>query len=200
MQIALLCCYPILVHLSIALQEPGYRILALLIFIAGIAYKNLAKGVLATWLTLFAVAITALAMHHFGYDMYIFYLPPILIPALVASVFVRSLLPGNKALITGIVERARGPIKDNIRAHTVLLTKIWAVLLIAMTIFALLISWLASEWLWSIYTNFISYILVAALLVGDFFYRRMRFKDHNHPGFCQYISIVFHSRFSNRRS
>lgn len=197
MQIAILCLYPLLIHLSIVLQHPGYRVLALVLLVAGLLYKSLAQGKIIPWLFLTSISVIALLIHRYYHGMLVFHLPPIIIPALIAGIFIKSLLPGNEALITGIAEKARGPLNAKMRKYTRLVTLLWALLLISMTVLALLASWFASAWLWSIYTNFISYLMLLIFFIGEYLYRRIRFKDHDHPGFRQYIEIVRRAKITN---
>jgi uncharacterized membrane protein len=199
MQIALICCYPIFIHLSVVLQEPWYRVPALILLTAGILYKGLLHKNKSAWLTLLAVIVITLAVSRINQWQYAFYLPPIVIPALIAGIFIRSLLPGNEPLVTSIGEKARGPLSTAMRQYTRRVTLVWAIMLVVMTALGIALPVLSSEKIWSLYTNFLSYISIALLFVGEYLYRRVRFKDHNHPGFRQYLNIVLRAGNQIRR-
>ena len=199
MQVALLCCYPVLIHLSVVLQQPLLRVPALVLLTAGIAYKGLLRKSRAAWITLITVVLVTLAASQINEWLYAFYLPPVLIPALIASVFIRSLLPGREPLVTAIGERARGPLTVEMRSYTRIVTLMWAILLCSMTLLGIVLPLTAGEHIWSLYTNVISYLLVAVFFVGEYLYRRFHFKDHDHPGFRQYLEIVLRSGNNNRR-
>ncbi len=199
MQIVLLCCYPVLVHLSVVLHEPWYRVLALVLLTAGIVYKGLLHKNRSAWLTLLAVIAITLAVSRINQWQYIFYLPPIIIPALIAGVFIRSLLPGNEPLVTAIGEKARGPLPIEIRLYTRRVTLAWAIILVVMVALGILLPLLSGDKAWSLYTNFLSYISIAAFFVGEYLYRRIRFKGHDHPGFRKYLDIVLKAGNQIRR-
>ncbi len=200
MQVALLCCYPLFVHISIVLQIPSYRIAALVLLATGILYRELKNRSWTAWLTLLLVTALVVIASQIDHWLYAFYLPPVLIPALIASIFIRSLLPGNEPLVTAIGERARGPLTSEMRIYTKRVTLVWAIFLSITAVLGLALPFAANEQVWSIYTNFISYISVAVLFIGEFVYRRYRFKNHNHPSFREYLNIVLRAGKQNGQS
>ena len=193
MKIALLCCYPFFAHLAIALEQPLLKLLALALLTAGILYKGLINKQKKVWLIFLSVICIMLLVTQTNQWFYAFYIPPILLPAIIASVFFISLGPDKEPLITDIGEKARGPLSPELRSYTRRLTQLWAYLLTAMAIWSALLPWLASIWLWSIVTNFVNYIIVALFFVVEFFIRKKRFKEHRHPNFKQYLNIVLNS-------
>lgn len=199
MQIALLCCYPVFVHLAVVFQEPWFRVLALILLTTGIVYKGLLNKSRGAWLTLLAVIVITLAVSRVNQWHYLFYLPPVLIPALIAGLFIRSLLAGREPLVTAIGENARGPLSTEMREYTRHVTLMWAVVLIVMTALGIVLPLLSNERIWSLYTNFASYMFVAIIFVGEYLYRLYRFKNHNHPGFRQYLDIVLRANRKNLR-
>jgi uncharacterized membrane protein len=38
--------------------------------------------------------------------------------------------------------------------------------------------------------NLANYLLVGAFVVGEYVFRRLRFRDYAHPGFAEYVRIV----------
>lgn len=193
MPIALISCYPLFIHLAVHFEEPVFRAPAVFLLAAGILYKRLIKPEAAAWAMLAAVGLVTAAVALAGPAKYLFYLPPVVLPALIGWGFARSLLPGRTPLVTAIGERVRGELDPPMRRYTKAVTGVWAVLLAAMATWSALLPWLAGDWVWSVVTNFINYVLIGVLFIGEFLLRKLRFKNHEHPGFKDYLSIVFGS-------
>lgn len=200
MQAALLCCYPLFIHLSVQFEEPWLRAPAVFLLAAGILYKRLLNREKGAWSIFVGIVLLTVAITLTSPSKYLFYLPPVALPGLIGAVFIRSLLPGNQPLVTAIGERVRGELGEQMRRYTKNVTVVWAVLLVAMTLWSALLPWLVGDWLWSIMTNFVNYILIGVLFVGEFTWRKLRFRDHVHPSFKDYMSIVFGPNGIARRS
>lgn len=116
--------------------------------------------------------------------------PSVLVPWFLAAVFGASLLPGRTALVRAIGERARGPLEPALARHAEAVTALWALFLAALGAVALLTHLAGSQRLWFIATHVGAPLATAALFVGEWLYRRWRFRDHDHPGFFEYLRIV----------
>lgn len=194
MQIALLCGYPLCMHLAVTLELPLFRALAIGLLSAGILYRGLRNRHPGSWLCFGAIVGITIIIANIEYSKYLFYIPPVLVPALIAGIFISTLLPGKEPLVTAIGEQARGPLSPEMRRYTKSVTRMWAWFLSIMTVWSALLPWLAEPWLWSLVTNFLNYILVAIVFVGEFMVRRKRFTEHNHPSFKEYLKIVTKSK------
>jgi len=191
---ALLLSYPLLVHLAVWFDLPGLEFLALFFLILRLLLPGLKRHRLLTW-GLFLVVLAALcAVSYLDITIYFLYLPPVLISLLFFSVFLHSLLPKHVPLVTAIGERARGPLSAEMRSYTWSVTLIWTVFFALMALWSALLPWLASVEIWSLFTNFVNYILVALLFTAEFMYRKWRFQEHDHPGFIDYFKIVANAR------
>jgi uncharacterized membrane protein len=62
---------------------------------------------------------------------------------------------------------------------------------------SLLLAVFAPMPLWSLFTNFINYLLLAALFPLEYLYRRIRYQHLPHTGFIGYLRDV--SRINYRR-
>jgi len=127
-------------------------------------------------------------------EIYLLYLPPVLIPALLFVVFVRSLGQGNEPLVTGIAEKAQGPLTLVMRVYTRQVTIVWAVVFAFMVLNAILLPVYARPEIWSLFTNFINYILCGILFLGEYYFRLWRFPDQDNPGFIQHIKNIIASQ------
>ncbi|VAW90129.1 hypothetical protein MNBD_GAMMA17-1650 [hydrothermal vent metagenome] len=198
MQVALLLLYPLNVHLGIALEWPVMQLFAIMALAAGILYKGLKRGDSLPWLIFLPVVLVSAGTAYFDIAIFILYLPPILIPLLIFSLFFRSLMPGGIPVVTDIGEQARGPLTAEMRHYTRMVTVVWVVVLGLLTLEAAILPWVASEIVWSLFTNVVNYLVIAFLFAGEYVVRRVRFRDHDHPGFIQYLRIIFNANVRKR--
>ena len=188
--IVLILSYPLLIHLGVWLEQSIIQVFALLILALGLLLPGLRQGRHLIWalfsLTLLLVGLLA----YMNTAIYLVYLLPVAIPLFCWAAFFHSLLPGQTPMVTAIGEQARGPLSGQMRSYTRGVTVLWAVVLAAMALWSALLLWLASPALWSLFTNFINYIVLAVLFMAEFVYRKWRFRDHDHPGLTEYLKIV----------
>jgi len=190
MQVVLLLLYPLNVHLGIVMELPVMQLFAIMALAAGLLYKGLKRGDSLSWLIFLPVVLVSAGATYFDIAIYVLYVPPILVPLLIFSVFLKSLLPGQIPLVTDIGEQARGPLTEEMRHYTRQVTMAWVLVLGLLTLEAGLLPWVASDMVWSLFTNVINYLVIALLFVGEYVVRRVCFRDHDHPGFVQYLRIV----------
>ena len=74
----------------------------------------------------------------------------------------------------------------------------WGSFFVAMVLWSALLPWLTTVMLWSLFTNFLNYLMAALLFVGEYIYRRWRFQDYDHPGIIDYIKIVVRADIRKR--
>lgn len=198
MPVALTLSYPLLVHLAVWLELPVIKIVALLVLALGILLPGLLKRSPLTWGIFSLIMLMLGTIYYLDDAIYLLYLPPIIIPMLLGSVFLRTLLPGETPLVTIIAERARGPLPEEMRRYTWRVTLMWGSFFVAMLLWSALLPWLTTVMLWSLFTNFLNYLMAALLFVGEYIYRRWRFQDYDHPGFIDYIKIVVRADIRKR--
>lgn len=194
MQLLLLFCYPILVHLAVYLETPALYIPAIIVLTSGVLYKGLKQKNVAEWLIFLGILVSTIICHAWNVAIYILYLPPILITSIIFSSFALSLRKGRVPLVTDIGEKSRGPLTQQMVDYTTRVTQFWALMLGLMLINTLSLTFYASPELWSLFTNVINYITIGAIFIGEFLYRRFRFKNHNHPSFTDYLKIVLNTK------
>ena len=194
LRVFLFCAYPIAIHSAIYFDRPALTILGLVFFWLGIFLHRLlplkSLKALSFWAATIAFATGLIILLRFNAAVWIAVIPPVLIPALVASVFIMSLMPNNKPLVADIGERARGKLEPRLYKYAVNVTRLWAVLLVMISIESLLLALFASPALWSLVTGFLNYFIVGAVMVAEFYLRRQLFPGHDHPTFIEYIKIV----------
>lgn len=190
MQIALLVAYPILVQLSFIFNNPSLQTAAIMSLTCGLLYKPLKKRETKTWLTtIFIALLSALALHTES-TIYALYAPPIIVPSLLCIVFGYSLTREQTPIVTAIGEASRGPLSPEMICYTRGVTQLWTIVFMITIANAILLPILTIPTIWSWTVNVVNYIVVGIIFLGEFIYRKHRFKDHNHPNFVEYIRIV----------
>ncbi|MCF6259915.1 MAG: hypothetical protein L3J98_07110 [Gammaproteobacteria bacterium] len=190
MPVALTLSYPLLVHLAVWLDLPMVQILALLVLALGLLLPSLRQGNRFTQGLFLLILVLLFAINNQGVTLYLLYVPPVVIPLLLWGVFFRGLLPGGKPLVTAIAEQVHGSLPAYMCRYTRSVTLMWAIFFAAMALWSALLPWLGSITLWSLFTNFINYILAALLFVIEYVYRKWRFHHYDQPGFVDYLRIV----------
>lgn len=190
MRLALIICYPLLLHIAIWRELPGLQLVALIFLALGLLYENLKQKNAASWgLLIFLVSLIT-ASHQYGGSIYFAYFPPVVIFMLLLFVFANSLRKNQIPIVTDIGEKTRGPLSPEMRKYTRSVTLVWSLFFLVMTLWSIVLPWFVSPVTWSWLTNFAHYIIVAALFSAEYIYRKWRFQDHDHPNFMNYIKIV----------
>jgi uncharacterized membrane protein len=114
----------------------------------------------------------------------------ILINVALAFVFGASLLPGRDPFISRFARMEHGTLPADLDRYTRRLTWIWTVLFAAMATIALALSLFGSLAAWSTFTNLVAYALVAALFVGKYAYRRLRYRNYRHATLLDLVANV----------
>ena len=196
MRLLLLACYPLGVHLWVITQQPVWQLLAMVCLAAGIQYSGLRQGSLLAWGALLLIALASVWLVVNKMAQYAFYLPPVVLPLLASIVFLRTLIPGEVPLVTAIGRQVHGQLPLELERYTRRVTVFWPLLLALMALVAALLPLSGSFLAWSWFSNFLSYALVAAAFLGEYFYRRWRFRHFPQPSFRAYLAIVFNSESS----
>lgn len=188
--LALVIAYPLLVHASILWPEPWLRWSALAVLCALPLYASLKAGRAWAWALLLAALAACGALVAADASQVLLYLPPVLIPLALLMPFARSLRAGEEPLITRMARIARGTLPPDLAPYTRHLTILWVVVFALMILSAVLLALFASLHVWSIATNFVHYFVIGALILGEYLYRRWRFRHLPHPGFIAYLRLI----------
>ncbi len=191
--VALTVSYALFSHLATIVASRDLQWLALLAVAATPMCSALLRGRPGFWLLFLLLALALWWLVHAGGGQYALYLPPVLLPLVLAACFAHTLRPGRTALISSIASAARGSLAPAIAIYTRRLTLFWALFLTALAGVALLLSVTGPLWLWSLFTNFVSYALIGVVFVVEYLLRRHWFREHPHYGFFTYLGIVIRS-------
>ena len=84
----------------------------------------------------------------------------------------------------------QGTLSDELAAYTRTLTWLWTLLFAGAALASLLLALSGNRDAWSLFTNLVNYLLVAALFLGEFVYRRLRFRNYRHQSPFQLLRNV----------
>lgn len=186
----LIVAYVAALHLSIAFKSPGLQAVALGILGLVVLYAPLMKRRYWAWLLLSAwIAITLMMANSWSAKLLLF-MPSVLMPLLMLLVFAPTLAPGRTAMITSVAAAIRGDMPADLAIYTRRVTQMWTAVFLLMTVLHLVLAIWASAELWSLVSNFISYLVVAAIFLLEHLYHSWRYSHHWHPSFTQFLKAL----------
>lgn len=184
--VVLLVAYPILTHVAVStglvyLGRIAWLCLAALVFIAAPAKWRLAGFVLLLVPLALADAETLLKA------------PPVVINLALAAWFGMSLQAGEEPVIGWFARLERGELTPELAGYARRLTAIWTAFFVVMAAIAALLAVFAEAEAWSIFANGVDYVLIGALFVGEYFYRRIRYRHYRHASLAELVRTVVRS-------
>ena len=106
---------------------------------------------------------------------------PIAVNLVLCVLFGGTLAAGREPIIARFARLERGAdLPGDLARYTRTLTVLWTAFFAAMAaVSACLAAW-GSTFAWSLFTNVLNYVLVVLLFVGEYVYRRLRFRHYSH--------------------
>jgi len=179
------CAYPAVSHLSAVTGEPRW---------AGLGFALLAWGVLAPQMRATRAAMVGLLLLGLGFggaELFpaaVLYAPPLVLYLALCAVFAATLRRGEEPMVSRFARAARGGLLPlDLARYTRTLTGLWSAFFALMAAVSLGLALSAPMVTWSLFTNLISYVLLALFFVGEYLYRRSRFRHHEHAGFVEFV-------------
>lgn len=115
------------------------------------------------------------------------YVLPVLVNAMLLLLFLNSLRKDAVPLITRIALTLDGPQSDRSQHYTKRVTQAWTLFFALMMVETILLSIFASPGIWSFFTNFANYALIALFMAAEYAIRIRYLTDQNHTGFISFI-------------
>lgn len=194
MQLGLLLIYPLLAHLAVLRHSSGIACLALQLLAIAMLLPALRRRSPAA-LGAAVIGAVALGALWWGGEVDVaLYLPPLLFQAAILWLFATSLLAGRTALVTQIATASWVTLPPELAPYTRRVTLAWSVLLAVQLAITLTLQFAGLREAWSLFTNFVSYGLLAAMLVGEYLYRRWRFPHLPHHPLLAHLRLVLRHR------
>jgi uncharacterized membrane protein len=191
----LFLAYPLLAHLATLLHNQGLAGLALAVFIAVPLLPALRQRKSWAWLVFSGCTLVLFLCARSGWAAYLMYLPPVLIPLSVLAVFAHSLRAGQTPIVTRVAAQIRSQaLPVELQTYTRHVTQCWVVLLSMLAVGSVLLALFASARLWSVMTNIVWYVLIGAMFLIEYLYRRWRFRHLQHESFVELVAALFRNR------
>jgi uncharacterized membrane protein len=180
--------YPLFAHLAVVFHDARLEWLAL-VWLLGISLAGaLMARRLWAWATLGLGSVALYGLVVVGHGRYALYVPPALIPAALFILFARSLRPDATPLISRIATIMRGePLPPVLVVYTRQVTILWCAVFVVMFASAVLAAIWASPETWSLMTNVVHYVVLGAVFLVEFAYRRIRYRALEPWGLFEYL-------------
>jgi uncharacterized membrane protein len=187
--IGLLLGYPVAIHYSVATGRIGVALaavvaLALLSVIVAVAHPvvRLGAGVVV-------VALVFLMPHG------LVYVPPVAINLALAWWFGKTLAAGREPLITRFarLERPHARLDSRQLAYARRLTWVWTLFFCTIAMVSAVLAAIASDVVWSRFTNGASYAAALLLFLGEHLFRRVRFRGYTFASPFEQVGVLFRS-------
>lgn len=179
----LLVSYPLTVHFA-APAAALALLAALAAFLAASFFMRHAGRWLLPPLAGLAVFLAGPPAH------WLLYVPPVLVNLCLCWVFGRTLVRGRTPLIARFAMLEQGALTAELAAYTRVLTWLWTLLFAGAAIASVALALSGERDAWSLFTNFLNYVLVAALFLGELAYRRVRYRGYRHASPLELVRNV----------
>jgi uncharacterized membrane protein len=199
--------YLALAHAAAWRNDPDLALAAGLLLALLMLGPALRRGRWPAWLALLAAAAGLLWLQRQALGVLPLYAPPVLFNFFLVWLFGHTLFGGRRPLIERIarlMDAESTPLDPAVLRYTRQLTAAWTALFLLMGTSSLLLALLVvpdgllaafgvtpplgvSKALWSLFANVINYLLVGALFVLEFAWRRYRFGTLPYRSFAEFI-------------
>jgi uncharacterized membrane protein len=179
--------YPVLVDVAVATGRPAFAFAAMCLLAMMTLPGYYAR--LGAWTWPVAAAWTALswAVCFGGDGLYLLYLPPVLISLVLMLFFGRTLRAGSEPLITRISRAMRGGVlPEEVSRYTRRVTILWVVMFGLLALESALLAAFAPPRIWSLFTNLIDYLIIAAVMLAEYLYHSRRYPNGRHHNFLDF--------------
>lgn len=179
--VLLACAWPLSLHYAIVFAAPVWpaRVTAVAIVLGALIWAlangRLTAAILATGIVVLVGATVLYA------PQILLFAPSVIINGALAIFFGASLRPGRQPVIDVFARLEQGDVLQlDLASHARSVTWTWTVLLAAIAVLAFALAIWASLVTWSLFANVVNYALIAALFIGEYLYRRVRFRHYRH--------------------
>jgi len=179
------CAFPALSHLAVVSGDARWAALGL----ALLAWSVLAARVRPARAVLLGLPLSGVA---FGlgalWPAAIVFTPPLAVYLALAGAFAATLRSGREPMVSRFARIERGgELPPDLARYTRVLTGLWVLFFVVMAGVSLSLALAGPRELWSLFTNLVSYALLALFFLCEYLYRRIRFRHHRHPGLVEFL-------------
>ena len=175
--------YPFAVHLGVLYGQlfPALLILLLLLLLPAPTAGRLGLVLGVVISAAFALVVTPLTAEQ------LLYLPPPAIILFFWVMFARTLLPGETPLISRIAAMMHGALTPRLERYTRRVTWAWLLFFSALLVEIVLLSMYAGKEQWSLFTNFVNYLLLGTFFLAEFALRSVFLSPEERLGFTDFF-------------
>jgi uncharacterized membrane protein len=196
----LACTWPLSLHYAIVFAAPEWpaRVTATAMALGALIWA-IADGRLAAAILAAGIAVLLGATLRYAAQILLF-APPVIVNAALAVFFGASLRTGREPVISVFARLEQGGVlPPDLACHARSVTWIWTLLLAALATLATVLAIWASLETWSLFANVVNYALIAALFIGEYLYRRVRFRHYRHATLAALLRNVQSVKLFARR-
>jgi uncharacterized membrane protein len=122
--------------------------------------------------------VAAVAIEH-GASVVV-YAAPIAVNLALAAWFASTLRAGHEPMITRFARAERGALEADLAAYTRALTWVWVAFFVVVAAIDAVLAVAGTRAAWLAFSGAGGYLMVAALFLGEWAYRRRRFRHYRH--------------------
>ena len=168
-------CLPVVTHMATVLHlaplANSYLVFSMLLLLAN-SLRQRAMAISILWAAFVGVALVMLLRQQ---SQLFLYLLPVLINAALFTMFALTLRKNSVPLITRYALFMEGSLDPQRQRYTRKVTWAWAGFFLLMGTQSMALAIFAPIEIWSLFTNFINYLMVAAMFAAEFSLRRYYF-------------------------
>jgi uncharacterized membrane protein len=222
LMIGLAIAYPVLAHLAVVSRSIGATVASLAVLALLALFPRLAARSAIAWCLAPVVAGGLLLLAYSNAAWLPLYATPVFVNLFGAWIFGHTLAPGQMPLIERLARLLHEPdgIGDEIARYARKVTLMWALFLSSLAVLNLTLALLAAPggvllmmgWrpfvtvpveVWSLFANFIDYLLAGVLFLAEYAYRQRKFPEQPYRNvfdFLQRARRISHRVLGERRS
>lgn len=175
--------YPFVVHFGLVKSSyvPLLLLAAVCLFLYVIRFYK-------TLMLQLAVIVATLILMESGKVDSLYFLPPMAINFVIGIIFLNGLGKNKTTVIEKYIVVLEGRITEAERQYARRLTVAWAAILFLLMAESGLLALFASYETWSLFTNFINYLILAMMFIIEYQVRIRVFTEKQHMGFFEYLN------------
>lgn len=167
----LLLLYPLVVHAAVVTGLRWLEFAALALLAGNVLGPKLVQAKSWAWAVFVAVVAASAAFVMIGEGRLFLYAASVLSPLALMWFFARTLVPRQMPLVTRIADSMGGPLSASEQHYTRRVTQLWVLAFAGIASANFLLALWATPVTWSLFANFINYLLAAALFVAEWLFR-----------------------------
>lgn len=184
---SLLLLYPLLVHAAIVADSRLLEFAALSLLAGNVLGPKLIRAQAWAWTTFAACAVGSAVFVILGDGRLFLYAAAVVSPLALMWFFARTLLPGQTPLVTRIADDMSGPLSPAVTLYTRRVTQLWVVALTGFATANFLLALFATPVIWSLFANFINYIIAGTLFLAEWLFRCWYIREDNSMTWREYM-------------